>query len=90
MIYEFECSKGHISEAYVPMGTEAWPCDVCIAEMKAIHAADRSTDVTFSGWNPIAKRIMSATKTNFVFADTGKRIKHVMKSAEKVQEIRRG
>ncbi len=35
----------------------------------------------------VAARILSATRTTFVFADTGKRIKHVTKAAAKVREI---
>lgn len=69
MIYEFECPKGHVMEASVPMGTKTHLCAACIAEMRALHARDRSTDV-IGGWNPIAKRILSPTRTTFVFADT--------------------
>lgn len=82
MIYEFECAKGHVTEAQVPMGTKTHLCEVCIAEMRALHARDRSTDVV-GGWNPTAKRILSATMTTFVFADTGKRIKHIQKVANR-------
>jgi len=78
MIYEFECAKGHISEAVVPMGTEAWPCEVCIAEMKATY---NEKSAAMPAWNPIAKRILSATRTTFVFADTRKRIRHIQKVA---------
>jgi hypothetical protein len=84
MIYEFECAKGHVTEAMVPMGTEAWPCEACIAEMKARHAANPNV---IGAFNPIAKRIMSATRTTFVFADTGKRMRHVKESAKKMREI---
>ena len=80
MIYEFECYKGHITEAVVPIGTEAWPCEVCIAEMKATYTG--KADV-LPAWNPIAKRILSATRTTFVFADTRKRIKHIQKVAQR-------
>ncbi len=80
MIYEFECSKGHITEAVVPMGTEAWPCEACIAEAKARHAKNPRI---IGAFNPIAKRILSATRTTFVFADTRKRIKHIQKVAQR-------
>jgi len=28
-VYEFECSKGHITEKLVPMGTKNTPCTKC-------------------------------------------------------------
>lgn len=80
MIYEFECPKGHVTEAMVPMGTTEWPCEACIAEQKA--RAHFSTCKVH-----MAKRILSPTATTFVFADTGKRIKHVQQAAAKVREI---
>ena len=66
MIYEFQCPKGHVTEAMVAMGTELHTCEYCGAA---------------------AARILSATRTTFVFADTGKRIRHVKQSAAKVREI---
>ncbi len=73
MIYEFECRLGHVSEAQVPMGTQTWPCDACIAEQKANRCVDPAQH--------LARRILSPTMTTFVFADTRKRIKHVQKIA---------
>jgi hypothetical protein len=67
MIYEFECSTGHVTEASVPMGTRTWPCAACIAEQKARPAADRGTR------SFLATRILSPTRTTFVFADTHRR-----------------
>lgn len=80
MIYEFECPKGHVVEAMVPMGTKQWPCSVCEAEMEAHDRRfPRGRTATWSA--PLATRILSATRTTFVFADTGKRIKHIKKVA---------
>jgi hypothetical protein len=73
MIYEFECPKGHITEATVPMGTKTWPCDACFAEQKANKRLMPELH--------LAHRILSPTMTTFVFADTGKRVKHVQKIA---------
>jgi hypothetical protein len=70
MIYEFECPKGHVTEASCPIGTKTWLCEVCIAEQKALHAGD--TDAC-GAWNPLARRILSPTRTTFVFADTHRR-----------------
>lgn len=71
MVYEFECLKGHVSEAIVPMGTKTWLCEVCIAEMRATH--ERFPD-NIGAWNPTAKRILSPTRTTFVFADTHRKV----------------
>lgn len=68
-VYEYQCPKGHVTEAMVAMGTELHTCEFCSA---------------------VAARIMSATRTTFVFADTGKRIKHVKAAAAKAVEARRG
>jgi len=73
--YEFECSKGHITEAQVPMGTKTWLCSACIAELKANQCYDPE--------QLSANRILSATRTTFVFADTRKRIKHIQKVASR-------
>jgi hypothetical protein len=80
LIYEFECAKGHITEEVVPMGTVTWPCHACIAEMKIMH--ERNPDC-IGAWNPLAKRILSATKTTFVHADTNRRLKMVKQIASK-------
>ena len=74
MIYEFECAKGHVIEAHVPMGTKQWPCTACLAEAMA-------TNAVFAPAAHLATRILSATKTTFVFADTCKRIKHIQRVA---------
>jgi hypothetical protein len=60
-VYEFECPKGHVVEDTVPMGTKTYPCAVCNAEPR------KTRDVV------LAKRILSPTRTTFVFADTGRR-----------------
>ena len=75
MVYEFECSKGHVTEASVPIGTQTWPCDACFAEHKA--------NKRFTPELHLASRILSPTRTTFVFADTGKRIKHLKKVAQR-------
>ena len=49
------------------MGTTQWPCPVCLAEMSPIGQAGLC-----GAWNPMGKRILSATRTTFVFADTGR------------------
>lgn len=66
-VYEFECAKGHVTEASVPMGTRTWLCDACIAEMTAMNMHDPNT---IGAWYPLAKRILSPTRTTFRFADT--------------------
>jgi len=76
--YEFECPKGHVTTEIVPMGTKTWPCSACVAEMRALHERHPNN---ISAWNPLAKRILSPTRTTFVFADTGKRIRHIKKVA---------
>lgn len=73
MIYEFECSRGHVTEQHVPMGTKEFPCSACMAESVATNKALDPTH--------LAKRILSATMTTFVFADTSKRIKHIKQVA---------
>ena len=84
--YEFECPKGHVTEAVVPMGTKTWPCDACKAETEAQmarfdrrHASPPGSGVRVT--TTLAKRILSPTRTTFVHADTGKRIKHIKKVA---------
>ena len=69
LIYEFECPRGHITEAHVPMGTEAYPCAACLAEMAAL-AARRGVVLPVV---TVARRILSPTRTTFVFADTHRR-----------------
>ena len=53
-IYEFECPKGHITEQRVPMGTREFPCEACRL---------------LGQEPPLAKRILSPTRTTFAFAD---------------------
>lgn len=66
-VYEFACSKGHVVEDVVPMGTKTIPCAVCLAEAGALRSGLKGPT--------LATRILSATRTDFVFADTmrGKR-----------------
>lgn len=61
MIYEFQCKKGHVTEEIVPMGTERIECPLCFP------------DVDLDAY---AYRILSPTRTTFVFADTGRRRGH--------------
>lgn len=65
MIYEFQCPHGHVTEASVPMGTKTWPCDACVALARA-GALDPERVY-------LATRILSPTRTTFVFADTHRR-----------------
>lgn len=62
-LYEFECPKGHLSEDLVPIDTKTIVCQPCVA-LSRVHR--RPT----SGSPPLASRILSATRTTFVFADT--------------------
>lgn len=62
MIYEFECVHGHVTEASVPMDTKEWTCTVCCA----LYNAGRKR----CSPSVLAKRILSPTRTTFVFADT--------------------
>lgn len=87
MIYEFECAKGHVTEAMVKMGTEHVVCDTCLEGLKVKPLTLVNGEPIIGAHNPIAHRIMSATRTTFVFADTGKRIRHIKESARKVREI---
>lgn len=70
MIYEFECSKGHVTEASVPMGTQTWPCEACIAQERITW---RLSTMDLCAYDLVAKRILSPTRTTFVFADTHRR-----------------
>ncbi len=62
--YEFECAKGHVTEAGVPMGTAEIVCQTCLEEITEI-----GRNGGIGAWNPVAKRILSATPTTFRFAD---------------------
>jgi hypothetical protein len=62
-VYEFLCPKGHESEDLVTIGTKHWPCAVCSAE---IMAKDYPWPLPRI---PMATRILSATRTDFEFAD---------------------
>ena len=74
MIYEFECPKGHVTEEMVPTGTTQVPCEFCNAPHRASHR-------TFIP--AMAQRILSPTRTTFVFADTRKRIRQIEHIARK-------
>lgn len=87
MIYEFECAKGHVTEAIVPMGTEYVVCETCVEGLKVKPLSFVNGEPIIGATNPIAHRILSPTRTTFVFCDTGKRIKHIQASAAKVREI---
>lgn len=61
-IYEYVCDKGHLSEELVPQGTELIECQECF----------RGHDVFKRYLPPMypAKKILSATRTDFRYADT--------------------
>lgn len=63
-IFEFECSKGHVTEDLVPVGTTENVCLACVQLYYLKHPRDMKTRSA-----PMAKRILSATKTDFHFAD---------------------
>lgn len=67
--YEFECPKGHVTEAIFPMGVRVVICEACTAEQKARYAgADGLT--RFIPEPPVlAHRILSPTRTTFRHAD---------------------
>jgi hypothetical protein len=67
-VYEFECPRGHVIEDVVPMSTTQWPCHACISLTREAT---------------VAKRILSATPTTFVHADTNRRMKMVKQIAGK-------
>lgn len=67
MIYEFECSRGHVTEASVPMGTKTWPCQACSAIALISGALNRGQ---LNRAPTLAHRILSPTRTTFRFADT--------------------
>jgi hypothetical protein len=62
-VYEFMCPKGHVSEDLVSIGTKRWPCSACTAEIMAQDYSWPPPRV------PMADRILSATRTDFEFAD---------------------
>lgn len=62
-VYEFMCPKGHVSEDLVSVGTKQWPCSVCAAEIMAQEYSWPPPHI------PTADRILSATRTDFEFAD---------------------
>lgn len=51
-IYEFRCPEcGHEAEEYVPMGTDSWPCPVCITVvMERLQSAPGGFDLRGSGF----------------------------------------
>jgi hypothetical protein len=57
-IYEFECPRGHVTEALKPMGTQRVLCLECEVEYE-----DGPLDQLF------ATRILSPTRTDFRYAD---------------------
>lgn len=58
-MYEFRCEKGHVTEALCAIGTASVSCGRC------------PPLVYGDGHVPVAaSRILSATRTNFEFADS--------------------
>lgn len=67
-VYEFECPKGHVIEDVVPMGTTQAQCHACLSLTRE---------------NVMANRILSATPTTFVHADTNRRLRQVKQIANR-------
>jgi hypothetical protein len=61
-IYEFLCESGHVSEELVPLGTELLECPRCLEHHPPM--------MTYIPPMYPAKKILSATRTDFRYADT--------------------
>jgi len=70
-IYEFQCAKEHVTEELCSIGTDVIVCPTCFELMKAAPPLipHDVKDLVCNVWNPLAHRILSATKTDFHFAD---------------------
>lgn len=73
-IYEFRCPAGHVTEKLVPMDTDTVVCESCLPRKQfgsvakqLEHDYDRSLYAGLA--DKLATRILSATRTNFHFAD---------------------
>lgn len=60
-VFEFICPQGHTTESLTSPDVKQQPCMTCMAE-RAAGRLKEHTDIT-------AKRVLSATRTTFQFAD---------------------
>lgn len=67
-LYEFQCANGHVTEDLVPMGTSTIPCAACYKQLMSRHERGLFSEV--EGEPVLASRILSPTRTTFLFADT--------------------